>query len=313
MKSGEIENTCVLLFGFGGLTSLKDIYSFLESIIGTAPEKIQVERLRNRYNLIGGSSPLVNITFNQAKELEKKLKEKRLNLKVFVSMLHGKPEVKDTLIKIKNKNIKSIITIIMNPYYVPAIIETYERSLEKAIREHGPYFNLSYVEPWHTHPLYLDSIREKIIKGLSKFPEDRRDMVEIIFSSHSIPQESEKVSSYLYCLTETIKALQPLAKGHLAFQSQGSIDKRWLGPSLSTTIKNLYNKGVRDILLVPLGFVSDHLETLYDLDIIAKKEAESLGINLVRADSLNDSSEFIEALSFIIIENFKIWKKQKKE
>ncbi|MDY6863227.1 MAG: ferrochelatase [Thermodesulfobacteriota bacterium] len=307
MGSEKIKDICVLLFGFGGLTSLKDIYSFLGSIIGSKPEKALVEKLTARYKLIGGSSPLVNITFKQAKELEKKLKGSGLNLKVFVTMLHGKPSVRDTLIKLKSENFKSIMTVIMTPYYVPTITEAYKMALENTIDNLGLDFNLFYAGPWHIHPLFLKAVTENIKKGISKFPEERQDSVEIIFTSHSLPQESNGVSSYTEYLKETIKALHPLPEGHLAFQSQGSKGIKWLGPSLLTILKRLSKRGVKDILIVPIGFVSDHLETLYDLDILAKKEAKSAGINLIRSDSLNASSKFIEALSCIIDEGLEKW------
>ncbi len=162
------------------------------------------------------------------------------------------------------------------------------------------------VTGWHDHRSFLEALEEKVREGLDRFAPEVRDTVQVIFSAHSLPRETIANDPYVEEIRETIEGLVkrtgPLT-WYLAFQSRGGGPGDWLGPDVGDVLEDLARNGCRRVLVVPVGFVSDHLETLYDLDIMHKARAQQLGMEYERSPSLNASPKFIRALAQVLVEH----------
>jgi len=315
----------VLLLAFGCPDSIESIEPFITNVMGgRKPSPNQLQKIKERYLMIDGCSPLLDVTKRQANALEKILNEtneltpKLLNSKtpelfrVFVGMRHWHPFIKDTLKEILSLKAERIVVLVMAPHYSKISTGGYINALNKARTELNTNIGVSFINNWHTHPLFLKAVTEKIKKGLSCFPplipsplrgEGKGEGVQVIFSAHSLP---EKDDTYVKQLNETIEGIIRYTgdvSWHLGFQSKGMSAGEWLEPTIDSILDRLSKDGKKYILIVPVGFVSDNIETLYDIDIVYKKMAESLGLIFHRTESLNDSPKFIESLSAIIREH----------
>lgn len=299
--------TAVLLLAFGGPEDLDSIEPFLRNVLPGRPITPElVERVKKRYELIGGKSPLPEITRRQAKLLEERLNSSLIphpsSFKVYVGMRHWHPFIKDIVKQIKEDGISQVVTIPMAPQTSKASTGGYIEALNKAIEEF-PGLNVKIAKAWHENPLYLEAVAERVENALDYFPEETRDDVQVIFSAHSLPKKTVEGDPYESQLRETIEGVLQIAcplNWYLAYQSKGQAPGEWLGPEVEAVMEGLANEGKKDVLIVPIGFVCDHVETLYDIDIVFKKKAEELGMNFNRAASLNDAPLFIEALADIV-------------
>ena len=316
----------VLLLAFGCPDSIESIEPFITNVMGgRKPSPNQLQKIKERYLMIDGCSPLLDVTKRQANALEKILNEtneltpKLLTSKtpelfrVFVGMRHWHPFIKDTLKEILSLKAERIVVLVMAPHYSKISTGGYINALNKARTELNTNIGVSFINNWHTHPLFLKAVAEKIKKGLSCFPplipsplrgEGKGEGVQVIFSAHSLP---EKDDTYVKQLNETIEGIIRYTgdvSWHLGFQSKGMSAGEWLEPTIDSILDRLSKDGKKYILIVPVGFVSDNIETLYDIDIVYKKMAESLGLIFHRTESLNDSPKFIESLSAIVREHF---------
>lgn len=308
-----MNNSVVLFLAFGGPESLDDVKPFVMNVLssrGRTPDEAQIDLIIERYKLIGGKSPLLEITRSQAEALERVSSETDNPIKVYLGMRHWHPFIKDTLEEINNDGVDKVLALTLAPHNSKAVIGGYIQAVEKALEEIEHDIKLSYVKNWHTHPLFLEALKEKIDEGLSSFSSEDRKNVQLIFSVHSLPARLVQDDPYVEQVKETINGVLKLIdqterpiQWQLAYQSKGGGPGEWLGPDIESVLKMLAERGDKNVLLIPVGFVSDHVEILYDIDILAKEAAESLGINFKRTSSLNDSPKFIEALATIVSEN----------
>lgn len=297
----------LLLLAFGGPYSLDEVESFLIRLMkGQKPSPEQLERVKERYRLIGGSSPLLEITMGQAKGLEKKLNERSYPFKSYVGMRYGYPLIEETMEEILRDGLKEVIALPMTPFRSHGSTWAYIEKVNQINEKLGGGLEISFVERWHLHPLFLEAIQEKIEEGLMQFPPEKRKRIHLIFTAHSLPKSLVENEPYAKDMEETVrevlKKIEPLT-WHVAFQSKGSGPEEWLGPDVEAVLATLSNKKVHEVLIVPIGFVSDHIEILYDIDILYREKAESLGMVLKRSPSLNFSERFMEALSNIVEEH----------
>jgi ferrochelatase len=312
------EKIGVLLMGYGSPDSLDDFEAYFTDIRGgrkPAPEL--VEEIKNRYRLIGGKSPLLQITQAQAQALQE-----RLNVgssgndssgplyRVYLGMRHWHPYIKETFKKILQDDIKRLIALALAPQYSRLSVGAYIQKVKEAEAELNGHIAISYVESWHTHPLFLEAIAQHVKKALDRFPASVRNQVQIIFTAHSLPErilaENDPYPQHLQQTVEgVLQRLGPVS-WHFAYQSQGRTAEKWLGPNVETMLEDLWTKGYRNVLLVPIGFVSDHVEILYDIDILFKNLATSKGMHLERIESLNTDPLFIEALASVILEHLAV-------
>ena len=326
------ETIGVLLLNLGGPDSLQAVRPFLynlfsdRQIIKLGPEFLQkplawlISTTRHKktegfYSLIGGKSPILDITNAQAEALEEALNQLSVlssQLKVFVGMRYWHPLIEEVVPEIHNAGIRKLIVLSLYPQYSLA---TTGSSLSK-FREVASKYKMEAfcIESWFNHPLYIEALVDVIRKGMDIFAESRehraKDMepdIHILFSAHSLPQKFiDEGDPYVEQIKGTIEEITKRIeiKWHLSYQSKSGPVK-WLEPSTDEKLKELAAKGVRNILVVPISFVSDHIETLYEIDILYRQMAEGLGLCLRRTESLNTHPVFIEAMRDIIIKNVK--------
>ncbi|MCX8117944.1 MAG: ferrochelatase [Desulfobacterota bacterium] len=293
----------LLLMAFGSPRSPEDADSFLARLLGRTPPSALVERVKEKYRLIGGESPLLAITEQQAKALEEKLNARGHPLRSYVGMLYSEPLIEETLRGILRDGFEEVVALPMTPFRSRYTTGAYREALGQANRLLGNRLNLTVVEGWHLHPLFLQSISERIEEGLTPYGLEERRKVHLLFTAHSLPESVAGEDPYVSDMVQSVKGvlnrLGPVS-WHLAFQSRGGGPGRWLGPDVETVLVELKRIGVRDVLLVPIGFVSDHIEVLYDIDRVYREKAGSFGMRLRRTQSLNCSETFLEALALAI-------------
>ena len=302
----------ILLLAFGGPRSLDEVEPFLTRLFrGRKPSLEQLEKVKDRYRLIGGFSPLPEITFNQAKALEKSLDAKGYPFKSYVGMRYGHPLIEETLKKILEDGVYEVIALPMAPFRSRASTGAYIEEVNRLRKKMGEKIEISFVEGWHLHPLFLGAIQEKIGEGLMQFTPEERKTVHLIFSAHSLPKSLVENEPYVKDMEESVrevlKKIEP-HPWHIAFQSRGMGPEEWLGPDVESLLTELSRQKVREVLVIPIGFVADHIEVLYDIDIFCRGKAEPMGMILKRTPSLNASGQFIEALATIVEEHMKGFK-----
>lgn len=311
------DKTAVLLLQMGGPDSLEAVEPFLynlfsdRDIIKIGPAFLQpfiarmiVKRRAPKsaanYRDIGGKSPLRELTEQQAAELEKALGDR---YRCFVAMRYWHPFTEEALTAIRQEDIDRIIALSLYPHYSRATSGSSFNELEKCLAGSKIRPEISYIRQFFDHPLYIQALSEKIEQGLSGFPD--RTNVQLFFSAHSLPQSFiEEGDPYLDHIQTTVRLIMERFEGiahHLAFQSRAGPVK-WLEPSTGDKLKELAALGHSEVLMVPLSFVSDHIETLHEIDIEYREEAHKLGItNFRRMESLNSSATFIQCLAELVL------------
>lgn len=310
--------TGVLLLNLGGPDSLDAVKPFLynlfsdREIIKLGPPFLQKPiaafiaatrsgKTRSMYSLIGGKSPILEITKAQAAVLEEVLnsreKPEHKPYRVYIGMRYWHPFIGDTVKQMYSDGIKNVIALGLYPHYSIATTGSSVSRMKEVMKDY-PSLSLRCIESWYDNPLYIDAIVEQINNGLEQF----EGKPEVLFSAHSLPQKFiDDGDPYLKEIEGTIAAITKKIdiRWHLSFQSKSGPVK-WLEPSTEHMLDELARKGVKDLLVVPISFVSDHIETLYEIDILYKDMAGGLGINLKRTESLNTSPTFIKALAEIV-------------
>jgi protoporphyrin/coproporphyrin ferrochelatase len=278
----------VLLMAYGSPDKTEDIEPYYTDIRrGMRPSPAQLEELTGRYNAIGGS-PLLKITSEQAMSLQNELGN---DYQVFMGMRHWKPWIMDAVEKMRQQGICEAVGIVMAPHYSSMSIEKYIDKVEEAKKQLNYPLEVKYIKSWHNHPLFIEALHHKIENALNQFSNEERKNLYVIFTAHSLPEKIlENNDPYKDQLIETCELLAK--KDHFknwtfAFQSAGRTQEKWLGPDLLHVIDDLNDKGVKSILVCSVGFITDHLEVLYDIDIEGKNHAKKLGIHLERTESLN--------------------------
>lgn len=298
----------VLLMAYGAANSLEEVAPYLADIrAGRPPSPELVEEVKQRYRLMGGKSPLLEITRQQASALEANLNQDKTTsptFKLYIGMRHWHPYIKDAVASMARDGIRKVVALCLTPYYSRMSVEAYFKKMEESQTALGARFEVIRVESWNDQPLFIQALADKLGAALNRFEESVRKKVPILFSAHSLPARIlEEKDPYPQELHETIELVMKKAGPNpwrFAYQSRGRTPEPWLGPDAGEVIKQLHHEGFRHLLMAPIGFISDHMETLYDVDILYRKQAESLGIHLERAESLNASPALIQALAGVI-------------
>lgn len=300
----------VLLMAYGGPDSLADVEPYLLDVRGGRPASPElVVAVRERYRLIGGQSPLLDLTRQQAAALEDTLNRELVNgvcFRTYVGMRHWHPYIHETLAQMAADGIRRLVAIPMAPHYSRWSVGAYIQKVEEARAALSTPLSVTYVESWHDEPLYLAALVEKVEVALARFPQDVRGQVPIIFSAHSLPQRIlAEGDPYPQELLETVwgvvRQLEPVP-WRFAYQSASGTPEPWLGPDVSAVLGDLAATGHRHVLIAPIGFVCDHVEVLYDVDIQYRQQAQALGLHLERTESLNTSPLLIQALARLVRE-----------
>jgi protoporphyrin/coproporphyrin ferrochelatase len=300
----------VLVIGFGGPTKPEEIKPFLQNVTRGIP--IPEERLReveHHYHEVGGFSPYNEYTFRLFERLREKLQERQVNLPLFLGMRNWNPYLKEALAEIKRRGLKRGIGLILAPHRSDASYEKYIRNVEDAKREAGALeINYEYLKPWFDHPGFIHAQTDEARKVLARIPAEDREAIPLLFSAHSIPMDMAAKSQY----AEEVRASAALVAGelgnpkwHLAWQSRsGSPRQPWLEPDICSAIRELKRKGESSVLVIPVGFLCDNVEVLFDLDIEARQEAEKQGMKFYRASTVMDHPSFAAMFAELIQELF---------
>jgi protoporphyrin/coproporphyrin ferrochelatase len=261
--------------------------------------------VKERYRLIGGCSPLPEITSDQAEALEKELNARGHAFRSYVAMRYCHPLIEETLKQIVRDGFKEIVALPMAPFQSRASTGAYVEEVNQVNQRLGGMISISFVKQWHCHPLFIEALREKIEEGLKEFEPGVRKRVHLLFTAHSLPKSVVEKDPYVKEIEESaravLKRIEPHA-WHIAYQSKGGGPEEWIGPDVEKVLEDLTSQGVKEMLLIPIGFLSDHIEILYDIDIVFQKKAEVLGMALKRTRSLNASERFINALATVVEE-----------
>lgn len=315
------DKTAVLLLQMGGPDSIEAVEPFLANlfsdrdIIRIGPAFLQplIARFIARrrapkseafYAKIGGRSPIRDLTELQARSLEALL---GAEFRCFVAMRYWKPSTIEALAAIRRAGISRIIALSLYPHYSRATTGSSVAELKRVLAQAGVDFSVSYIDRFYDHPLYIEALATRIEDELARFPD--REETRILFSAHSLPQSFiEKGDPYLNHILATVRLVMERIGDidyHLAFQSRAGPVK-WLEPSTEEMLKKLAAAGCENLLVVPISFVSDHIETLYEIDIQYAEEARALGIdNFRRIPALNDSPQFIACLADLVQKSMK--------
>jgi ferrochelatase len=291
----------LLVMAYGGPNNLDEVEPYLMDVRGYRPTSPEiVHEVRERYREIGGRSPILERTWAQAHALETALNADAKNFKAFVGMRHWHPFIKDTLAEMCSRGIERAVGLVMAPHYSRMSIEAYFKNVEKS---ESP-IQIARVNDWHLLPEYLNALAKRVQSALQRFPESMRAEVPIIFTAHSLPKRIlEWDDPYPRQLHETVEGLMKLLGPHpheFAFQSAAISTEPWLGPDASEWINRFADEGKRNILICPIGFVCEHVEILYDIDIVYQTLAKTLGVRLERIDMLNDEPEMISGLAGLV-------------
>ena len=293
----------------GAPTCVDDIPLYLKNIrSGTesSPEVIQI--IRDRYEAIGGSSPLLEITTIQAAELEKFLNQDGGNFKVYIGMRNWSPYIRDAVKQMVADGVKRVLAMCLAPQYSTWSTKLYFNALNNALDEQSAgSLPVQFIGTWANQPSLIDAFVDRYDSAMEKMRAQGHDKVHTIFTVHSIPAESleygdfydEEYDSTVKAIVERVKPF----RWYQAYQSQGMIPVPWLGPTVEDTLDRIARFGSKPVLIVPVGFVCDHIEILYDIDIEFTKHAESKKLKLFRTESLNHSPLFIEALASVVWEH----------
>ncbi|MEE3253410.1 MAG: ferrochelatase [Nitrospinota bacterium] len=295
----------IFLMAHGAPESTDDIPDYLKQIRGgkeSTPETIQI--IRDRYKQIGGKSPLREITTELAHRLENFLNQEKTQFKVYVGMRNWNPYIGDEVKRMKEDGVEKVIAICLAPQFSTWSTKLYFEAFKGALKNcGGENINVHYIASWANHPLLIDVFSEKYREALKKLEPEKPESIYTIFTAHSIPSESIKLGDpYGEEFNKTVELLVDHVKPthwYQAYQSQGMIPVPWLGPTVESVLDKISRLGSKTVLIVPVGFVCDHVEILFDIDIEFKQYAEAKKLKLYRTESLNYSATYIEALASI--------------
>jgi ferrochelatase len=296
----------VLLIAFGGPDKMEDVRPFLANVLRGRPVPPErIEEVVHHYEIIGGRSPLNELTFRQADALRALLDRDGPRLPVYVGMRNWDPYLRDTLAAMQRDGVRRAVGIILAAQQSEASWGRYQRDVAAARAElNGAAPDVDYAAGWHAHPLFIDAAAAQARGALAAIPPERRDSTALIFTAHSIPIALADASPYEAQLREGAALVAErlgFAQHTVAFQSRsGNPREPWLGPDIAETVRAQAQRGARDLLVVPLGFVCDHVEVLYDLDVEAKQAADAAGVRFLRAPSVNDHPSFIRMLAAVV-------------
>jgi len=280
-------NAAVILMAYGSPATAEDVAAYLADIREGKPVSQQaIDELSERYRRIGGRSPLDEITEAQRGGLEREL-----GLPVYVGMKHWRPRIAEAVEAALSGGAETLVGLVLAPHYSRLSIAGYRERLENALQGRA---ELVFVESWHDHEPFVDVLASRV-RGFDG---------HVVFTAHSLPErilrDGDPYRDQLLETSRLVAERAGLADWSFAFQSASSTGEPWLGPDILEELQTLAANGERRVLVCPVGFVSDHLEILWDLDIEAREKAAELGLELERIESLNDDPEFVRTLAHLV-------------
>ena len=284
----------VLVMAYGGPGNIDEVEPYLLDVRGGRPTPAPlVDEIRMRYARIGGRSPILELTRAQAAGVAKALGAR---YRVFVGMRHWHPYIKEAVEDIKRAGLRRVVGVVMAPHYSSMSVGAYEKKLLEAA---AGGLETGLVRSWWDNRHFLDAVADRVTQARQRFPEPAD--AQVIFTAHSLPQRilaaGDPYPDELRASAEAVARRLKLTDWRFAYQSAGATSEPWLGPDAEDVITELGRAGHKSILLVPIGFVCDHVEILYDIDVEYQALAKRLAIQLERTASLNDDPGLIAAVA----------------
>lgn len=291
---------------YGGPDKMEDIRPYLLDVRNHRPTREEVFReIEDRYELIGGRSPILELTRAQASGIEKALNQQAPDgetWKVWDGMRHWYPYISETLAGMKAAGVDKAVTLVMAPHYSRMSIGAYMKKVDEA--ESG--IETAPIDRWNLLPGYLDALEDRVNDALQKFPEDVRAAVPIIYTAHSLPERIREWNDpYESDLQDTVEAMKQRFPNHpteWVYQSAAMTPDPWLEPDGSVIIDRLSNEGRKHVLICPIGFVCEHVEILFDIDVEFAGQAKELGVQLERIQMVNDHPKMMAGLAGLVRE-----------
>jgi ferrochelatase len=296
-----VSERAVFLVGFGGPESLDEVPPFVESVLGRVPPEHVTEHAVERYRLIGGGSPLPATTRRQAQLVAEELGRRGVDAGVYVGMLHADPTIRSAADRMVADGVEDVTVVSLAPYRCEVSTDAYEAAARRALE--GRVETLRFAPDWNLAPRYVEGLAEMLSEALRQAPEG----TPVVFAAHSLPQRMiDQGDPYVDQLTATAREVASrlgLADWHIAYQSVSAAAREpWLGPAVEDVMDELKARGAPAVMVDPIGFIADHVETLYDNDVEHRQHADEIGIEFHRCRCLNDHPALIDALCDVVTE-----------
>jgi ferrochelatase len=295
----------VLVMAYGGPSSLDEIPGYLSDIRhGRPTTRAVLDEITNNYRQIGGKSPLLAMTRAQIDALAAHFDPAQVRF--YLGMRHWAPWIEETIRDMLDDGVRQAVSLVLAPHYSGMSIARYQEKIRAGLEMYRGAIEFAHVESYHDAPKYIQALANRVLDGLSRWPEAQRRDVHVVLSAHSLPVRIlEQGDPYDRQLRETAALVASRAglrddQWSWSYQSAGRSPEPWLGPQIEEHVAELARRGVRSIVSVPVGFVSDHVEILYDIDIKAQAVAREHGVRLERPPALNTDPLFIEQLAEVV-------------
>jgi protoporphyrin/coproporphyrin ferrochelatase len=298
--------TGVLLLAYGSPETADQVEPYFRHIRGgRTPSPEAVAHLQHRYQLVGGRTPLLAITTETARALQATLDDRAPGeYRTYVAMKHWHPYIADVVPRIAADGVRRVIVIVLAPHYSRMSIGGYRQYLDEAIAKLDTPMDVSFVESWNMQPEFIAMMSARVRTALDEFPRDARAETCVLFSAHSLPERirtwGDPYERQLAASCAAVAEQAGLLQWRFAWQSAGNTGEPWLGPDIVDYLDQLHAEGVRNVLSVPIGFVCEHLEVLYDIDHEAAHKAAALGMTLRRTAMPNATPELIAVLDALV-------------
>jgi len=299
----------VLLMAYGGPSSLAEVPGYLADIRDGRPTTPAVlQEITRNYEAIGGKSPIAELTALQTQGVERALNagNNDQRFRVYVGMRHWSPWIEDTVGHMAADGITRAVSAVLAPHFSGMSIAKYQSRVADGLDMYRASIDFAHIDSYHTAPDLIDALADRVGIAIARWPENERDSVHVIFSAHSLPERIIRAGDpYDAQVHETASLVADRAglapdSWSWSYQSAGRSPEPWLGPTYPDHLAALADRGIRNVVSVPVGFVSDHVEILFDIDVDAQRIARNLGMRLERPPSLNDDPRFINQLASII-------------
>lgn len=294
----------VLVMAYGAPTSLDEIPGYLADIrAGRTTPTAVIEEIAGNYRTIGGGSPLLEVTRRQVDALSECLGD---GYRCYVGMRHWSPWIEEVVGEMVEDGITHAIGLVLAPQFSALSVARYQQKVADGLELSRGRIEFEHVSSYHDAPGLVEAFAARVDDGVSRWPEGERDRVHVVFTAHSLPERvlADGDPYEPQCL-ETARLVAaragiPDERWSWAYQSAGRTPEPWAGPDLGEHLVALAGKSVRDVVVVPVGFVADHVEILFDVDVKARKVADEVGVRLERPPSLNDDPVFVDALAELV-------------
>ncbi|MBI2827429.1 MAG: ferrochelatase [Planctomycetia bacterium] len=309
MNASEQPYDALLVVSFGGPERREDVIPFLENVVrGRNVPRARLLAVAEHYYHFGGSSPINDQNRQLVEAIEQELKRHGPSLPIYWGNRNWHPFLADTLRQMAADGVRRALALVTSAFSSYSGCRQYRENIEAARQQVGPMApQVEKLRAFYNHPLFVEAIVDRAAAALAEIPADRRAAAQLLFTAHGLPQAMAATSRYEEQLREAsrlvAKALPGSRAWRLVYQSRsGPPSQPWLEPDVRDALRELAGRGAPDVVVVPIGFLSDHLEVLYDLDVEARGVAEGLGLNMVRARTVGTHPRFVGMIRELVVE-----------